>query len=55
MTITEFLEIYKLIMDKYGWNKLYENNQNDRRIYKYVDFSLDTRDGNIWCGQLLGN
>ena len=53
MSIEEFVEFYKKIMDKYSWKAMYDNMMDEDRPHcrsvKYVRFSLDTRDGNIWC------
>lgn len=48
MDIKDFVDIYKEVMENHGWNKLYDNTSENRKIYKYVDFKLDTRDGQIW-------
>ena len=53
MGIEKFVELYKTIMEKYSWKAMYENAMNDDRPHvrsvKYVRFSIDTRDGEIWC------
>lgn len=53
--LNEFIELYKTIMEKYSWKAMIEDSvkpaeeQHKGRKPKYVRFSLDTRDGCIWC------
>ncbi|MFW6281664.1 MAG: hypothetical protein ACOC1O_02565 [bacterium] len=48
MTFKSFILLFKLIMDKHGWNKLYENHSADRKTVKYIDLSIDTRTGEVF-------
>ena len=49
MTPEKLLELLKYIMENNGWQNLYENSFDKRRAcFKYVDCSLDTRDGKVW-------
>lgn len=55
MDIEKFCELYKTIMEKYSWKRMIddciesEEKRQKGRKPKYVRFSLDTRDGKIWC------
>ena len=45
MTLEEFNDLYNKIMAEHSW----KNNLSKRTfITKYINFSLDTRDGSIW-------
>lgn len=52
MSISEYIELYNIIMNKHGWNNLYDNVKNNRKTFKYIDIHVDTRDGQIWCIKL---
>lgn len=53
--IHKFLEVYYRIMNQYSWKRMIndcvepEEKRKKGRKPKYVRFSLDTRDGEIWC------
>lgn len=55
MDIEKFCGLYKTIMEKYSWKRMIhdytepEEKRQKGRKPKYVRFSLDTRDGEIWC------
>ena len=55
MDIEQFVELYKVFMEKYSWKSMYEDfmstddKPKHRRRPKYIRFSVDTRDGEIWC------
>ena len=48
MSIEEFAKLAKILVEKYGWKNVYDNNMEGRMSVKYFQFSLDTRDGEIW-------
>ena len=48
MSIEEFAKLAKMLVEKYGWKNMYDNNMEGRMSVKYFQFSLDTRDGEIW-------
>ena len=48
MSIEEFAKLAKMLVEKYGWKNMYYNNMEGRMSVKYFQFSLDTRDGEIW-------
>ncbi len=48
MSIEEFAKLAKTLVEKYGWKNMYDNNMEGRMSIKYFQFSLDTRDGEIW-------
>lgn len=48
MSIEEFAKLAKTLVEKYGWKNMYDNNMEGRMSVKYFQFSLDTRDGEIW-------
>ena len=45
----EFAEVLNYVNEKHGWNHLMTNVEEGRKIIKYVDCCMDTRDGKIWC------
>lgn len=50
MSVDQFLKLYKIIMEKYSWKAMLDH--FDKPIHgrkpKYIRFSIDTRDGQIW-------
>ena len=46
----EIKELLELIAKSHGWKNMYKNHMENKkhRLFKYVDFSLDTRDMEIW-------
>ena len=49
MTLEKLIELLNYIMENNSWKDLYNNAcEKCRPCPKYVDFSLDTRDGQIW-------
>ena len=55
MNIKEFNELYKNIMDNHSWYKRHETISARRKLIKYVECSIDTRDGSIWMVRLRGH
>lgn len=48
MSIEEFAKLAKILVEKYGWKNMYDDNMEDRMSVKYFQSGLDTRDGEIW-------
>lgn len=48
LTPNEMAEILNEVNEKHGWQNLVENSEAGRKIVKYVDTCLDTRDGTVW-------
>lgn len=52
MTITEFNNVHTRILTQHSFQR---NLQDSCFVPKYVDFSLDTRDGSIWSMTIRQN
>lgn len=50
LTFDEFAEIMGVIEESHSWLNMHDNHYKNinKRVYKYVDFRLDTRDMRIW-------
>lgn len=48
MTIEQLLKLLNYIMENNSWNKLGEVVGNNRNAIKYIDFTLDSRDGRVF-------
>lgn len=50
MTATEYARLLEYVYHFNGWNSMVETLPitGDRRRFKYVNASFDTRDGHIW-------
>ena len=50
MNIDEFYKLLKDIETNYGWLNHMKNcgDDNNVRLFKYIDFCLDTRDMQVW-------
>lgn len=54
MNIDEFVALYKRLMKDYSWKRMYDDfladdeKRKKGRKPKYIRFSIDTRDGEIW-------
>lgn len=48
MTPNELAELLNYVNEKHGWEHMYTNVKEGRKIVKYVDICMDTRDGQIW-------
>ena len=49
MTLEEYSKLLLYIQKNNSWNEMYEVIETrNRRAIKYVDASMDTRDGSIW-------
>lgn len=49
MTLEEYIKLLQYIQKNNSWNEMYEVIETrNRRAIKYVDASMDTRDGSIW-------
>lgn len=51
MDLQNFINLYNTIMEKYSWKRMFNNYLHPvkGKKPKYVRFSLDTRDGKIFC------
>lgn len=49
MTIQEVSKIYANIMLMNSWANMAKVNHEGRRMFKYVSFKFDTRDGSIYA------
>ena len=57
MPIEEFLKLYEYLMENHSWKNMFEitcEQEKRVRIFKYIRFSVDTRDGNVWCVTFSG-
>ena len=52
MTPNELAELLNYVNEKHGWENIYTNVAEGRKIVKYVDVCMDTRDGKIWISQI---
>lgn len=52
MTPNELAELLNYVNEKHGWENMYTNITEGRKIVKYVDVCMDTRDGKIWISQI---
>ncbi|MEE1007089.1 MAG: hypothetical protein U0L66_07850 [Acutalibacteraceae bacterium] len=48
MTPEQLLKLLNYIMENNSWNKLGEVVGNNRNAIKYIDFTLDSRDGRVF-------
>ena len=48
MTPEQLLKLLNYIMENNSWNKLGEVVGNNRNAIKYIDFTLDSRDGSVF-------
>ena len=48
MPFREFMRLYARIMANNSWCSMLGNAHSNRPIFKYVDFSIDTRTGEVW-------
>ena len=49
MTPKQLYELLEYIMENNSWQDLYTNAcEKERKCFKYLDMSFDTRDGHIW-------
>ena len=52
MTPNELAELLNYVNEKHGWENMYTNVAEGRKIVKYVDVCMDTRDGQIWISKI---
>lgn len=52
MTPNELAELLNYVNKKHGWENMYTNVTEGRKIVKYVDVCMDTRDGQIWISKI---
>ena len=52
MTPNELAELLNYVNEKHGWENMYTNVTEGRKIVKYVDVCMDTRDGQIWISKI---
>ena len=50
LNFNELKELLEYIKEKHSWENMYEihSNHPKRKIIKYVRFSMDTRENDIW-------
>lgn len=48
MTPEQYCELLQYIMRNNSWANMLDVTERNRRFYKYVTCSFDTRDGTIW-------
>lgn len=48
MTPEQLLKLLNYIMENNSWNKLGEVLKRNRNAIKYIDFTLDSRDGRVF-------
>ena len=52
MTPNELAELLNYVNDKHSWENMYTNIKEGRKIVKYVDVCMYTRDGQIWISTI---
>lgn len=52
MTPNELAELLNYVNENHGWENMYTNVTEGRKIIKYVDVCMGTRDGQIWISSI---
>ena len=52
LTPTQLAEILDYVNENHSWKHMYTNVSEGRKIVKYVDVCMDTRDGKIWITKI---